>query len=243
MKIKDYYSVLGVDKNAAPETIKKAFRDLAKKYHPDAHPGDKAAEERFKEISEAYEILSDKEKRAKYDSLMDAQSRGYDFSNFGPKGQTYSGDFDFSAIFNDLFGGRHGSGGFSYQSTGGFSDIFDIFGQVNNAGGQGRRQKVNFKKDGRDIQATVTIDLAQAVLGSKINLRTPDGETVRLKIPPGTQSGTKFRIEGKGESPAMPGGKKGNLLVLVNVKIPAETEGKTKELFKKYALEKGMKLE
>jgi len=242
MKIKDYYSVLNVDKNAAPDAIKKSFRELAKKYHPDAHPGDKAAEERFKEISEAYDILSDKEKRAKYDSLMDAQARGYDFSNFGAGGQTYKGDFDFSAIFNDLFGGRQGGGGFSYQNSGGFSDIFDMFGQTQGSR-PGRRQRANVKRDGRDIQATVSIDLAQAVLGSKITLRAPDGEMVRLKIPPGTQGGTKFRIEGKGEPPAAAGGKRGNLLILVNVKIPAEESGKTRELFEKYAREKGMKTE
>ena len=125
MQVKDYYEILGVSKDATDEEIKKKYRELAKKYHPDKNKGDKYAEEKFKEINEAYEILSSREKRARYDQLREAQKRGFDFSSFsgGREGFSYSDSFNFSDlsdIFSGIFSDKKKKSGFDF-------DIFDMF--------------------------------------------------------------------------------------------------------------------
>lgn len=140
---RDYYEVLGVEKSASDEDIKKAFRKLARQYHPDLHPDDKEAEAKFKEINEAYEVLSDKDKRAKYDQ-------------FG------------HAAFDPSYGGGEGAGGF-----GGFSDMGDIFDSIfGSFGGFGRSsQNPNAPRRGQDIETNVTIDFMDACSGKKVNVR------------------------------------------------------------------------
>lgn len=140
---RDYYEVLGVEKSASDEDIKKAFRKLARQYHPDLHPDDKEAEAKFKEINEAYEVLSDKDKRAKYDQ-------------FG------------HAAFDPSYGGDAGAGGF-----GGFSDMGDIFDSIfGSFGGFGRSsQNPNAPRRGQDIETNVTIDFMDACSGKKVNVR------------------------------------------------------------------------
>ena len=144
---KDYYKSLGVDKNATADDIKSAYRKLAKKYHPDANPGDKNAEAKFKEVSEAYAVLSDPQKRATYDQVG---SSAFD----GSQGSAYNAaDFDFSEIFKSAFGG--GFGGF-----GGFEDIFgDFFG--------GSSSKANSAVKGNNVFAQVQIELLEAIFGCK----------------------------------------------------------------------------
>jgi len=146
MQLKDYYKILGVSEKAGDDEIKKAFRQLAKKYHPDAHPGDKAAEERFKEISEAYEVLSNPQKKAQYEKLKQAQAGGYDFSNFGRNGQNgnYQGNMDFSSIFGDMFGGG---------KSGGFSDIFDMFLKTARAGAVAKEAGLQRRKKAKTLQS------------------------------------------------------------------------------------------
>jgi molecular chaperone DnaJ len=174
MPIKDYYKLLGVDKNAGEAEIKKSFRTLAKKYHPDANPGSKEAEEKFKEISEAYDVLSDKDKRAKYEQLKDAQARGFDFSNFkggsNPQGYSSQGNGDFSDIFGDIFSGRGGK-----QSGGGFEDIFDMF--FNQGPRRGYSQE-SVSQEGRgpkgqDITVRIEIPFSLAMAGGETIVKVP----------------------------------------------------------------------
>lgn len=160
---RDYYEVLGVSKGATDDELKKAFRREAKKYHPDLHPGDKEAEVKFKEVNEAYEVLSDREKRARYDQYGHA---GVD-PNFGAGGGgAYSGGFgDFGDIFSDLFGGAFGGFG----------------------GGQRR----NGPKRGRDIEQFVDLDFREAVFGCKKNLNITKAENCRACGGTGAKAGTK----------------------------------------------------
>lgn len=146
---RDYYEVLGVDKNADEATIKKAYRKLAKKYHPDANPGDKEAEAKFKEASEAYAVLSDPEKKSKYDQFGHAA-----FDGAGGGGFDFSG-MDFSDIFADIFGGGGFGGGF-----GGFSDIF----------GGGRGSRSNGPMKGANTRAVIHISFEEAAFGCEKEL-------------------------------------------------------------------------
>ena len=141
---RDYYEVLGLQKGASDDEIKKAFRKGAMKYHPDKNPGDKAAEEKFKEINEAYEVLSDPDKKSKYDRFGHA---GVD-PNFGAGGG-----------FGGGFGGFGGAGGFD------FGDIFDMFGGAAGFGGGSRRSRRNGPQKGKDLQKTVTIEFTEALFG------------------------------------------------------------------------------
>ena len=192
--MRDYYEILGVNRGATPEEIKKAYRKLAVQYHPDKNPGDKAAEEKFKEASNAYSVLSDPEKRRMYDI------RGH----AGVEGMGFEGYRNMDDIFrhinlDDIFG-RGGFGGF-----GGFGDAFgDAFGQ----------QRTTAPPRGRDIRMNVTVPFEDAVLGSmkEVNVQ---GKPLRLKIPPGIQDGKTLRIQGYGES--FGSGISGDLLVTVSV--------------------------
>ncbi|SRR5581483_1562136 len=204
MADRDYYDILGVKKAATEDEIKKAYRALAKKYHPDKNKGDKAAEAKFKEISEAYAVLGDKEKREQYDRLgSEAFSGGNPFGAGGP-----FGGFDFSQFTGR---GRRtgGGGGRTRTTTGNFTDIFsDLFG---GAGGPGFQTDVK----GPDTEAELTIDFRDAVLGTTMELNV-NGDRVKVKIPEGVRNGQKIRIRGKGA--AYPGGEPGDLNVLVHVR-------------------------
>ena len=366
MAQKDYYEVLGVAKDASPEAIKKAYRRLAKKYHPDANAGDKGAENKFKEISQAHEVLSDSQKRKQYDQMREMGARG-------------SGGFN----FEDAFRGRGGKARtFSSEDLGGFGDFGDIFSSIFDLGGRTRQERwgpqkgedlyaeieipfdqsisggrtvVNLKKEescqscrgsgakpgskiqtcpecrgsgmvsfsqggfaiqrpcprcygrgtmiselcptcggngqiavdrkiainipagiedgtklklkgqgnpgisgglagdlivtikigghrfftrkGNDIYCQIPINIAQAVLGSKVRVKTID-EKVDLTIPAGTQSGTKFRLKGKG---VRNGGKAGDQYVEVKVDVPKNLSAEDKRLMEQFAKKTGMK--
>ncbi len=201
--MKDYYEMLGVKKNVSDADLKKAYRKLAMQYHPDRNPTDKTAEEKFKEINEAYAVLSDAEKRKQYDM-------------FGADGfhQRFSQDdifrgTDFSSIFNEfgmggdmferLFGGQRRSGG---NPFGGFG------------GGQGYAPQ-----KGQDIETSVTIPFHTAYHGGKqrLSLQIPGAgrQDIEIKIPAGIEEGKKLRVSGKG-APA-PGGASGDLYVVINI--------------------------
>ncbi len=208
MEYKDYYKILGVDKNATTDEIKKAYRKLARKYHPDMNPGDKKAEERFKEINEANEVLSDPEKRAKYDQIGSAYQRsgGAGF-NWGEWTQV---------DLNDLFGG--GAGGRRQTSTG-FSDFFEaIFGNMAAGGGMGGQthRSQTFARRGRDITRDVEISLEEAYHGTTRILRTANNRRLEVKIPVGAKNGTKVRIKGEG-APGSGGAPNGDLFLRVNI--------------------------
>jgi molecular chaperone DnaJ len=183
MAEKDYYEILGVKKAATEAEIKKAYRDLAKKFHPDKNKGNKDAENRFKEISEAYAVLSDKEKRAQYDRLG-AEA-------FGPGGANPFAGFDFSQFMGGGGGGRskrsrRSSGGGGASSTMDFTDIFgDLFG---GGGGGGFAQQ-----EPQEMQAELTIEFRDAVLGSTMSLQI-SGDSMKVKIPEGIGDGQKIRL-------------------------------------------------
>ncbi len=208
MEYKDYYKILGVDKNATADEIKKAYRKLAKKYHPDKNPGDKKAEERFKEINEANEVLSDPQKRAKYDQLGSAYQRS------GGAGFNWN---EWTQVdLNDLFGG--GAGG-RHQTGTGFSDFFEaIFGNMAGMGGMGgqTRRSQSFARRGRDITRDVEISLEEAYHGTTRILRTANNRRLEVKIPAGAKNGTKVRIKGEG-APGTGGAPNGDLFLRVNI--------------------------
>lgn len=190
MKYRDYYEVLGVDKNATDTDIKKSYRKLAKKYHPDLHPNDKEANEKFSEINEAYEVLSDPEKRKKYDMFGKnanfTQGQNFDPSQYG---------FDFS---------NFGNGSYSYTtgSTSGFSDFFDgLFGGFSSASRSAGRKFSNFNGFNnvkrQKLEANVTISLEEAMNGTErtINIKSgSDLNEIKVKIPNGMPQNKKLKV-------------------------------------------------
>ena len=197
MSKRDYYEVLGVEKNASDDEIKKAYRKLAIKYHPDKNPGNKEAEEKFKEASEAYEVLSDKQKRSRYDQFGHAGVGGN--GGFSGGNPFEGGNFNFNgANFNFDFGG----GG-----------LDDILGSLFGFGGRSRRPS-----RGADYETQTTISFEEAVFGVTKKVSDPSsGKTFKIKIPAGIDDGMAIRLSGKGgEAPA--GGTRGDLYVRVRVK-------------------------
>jgi molecular chaperone DnaJ len=204
---KDFYAVLGVSKNASDAELKKVYRRLARQHHPDSNAGDAAAEARFKEISEAYSVLSDPQERAEYDQLR-AMGSGARFTAGGQPG-------GFEDVFGGMFGGQPGRGRSS--QAGGFEDIFGglfggQFGGAPGAPGYGRGPQ-----KGRDQAAQVTLDFLTAIHGETVQLERPGGRPLSVKIPAGVADGQKIRLRGKGE-PSMTGGEPGDLVLTVTVR-------------------------
>lgn len=210
---KDYYQILGVSENARAEEIKKAYRKLAVKYHPDKNPGNvKQAEAKFKEISEAYYVLSDEKRRTQYDQMRRlgagaasgnfAGAQGFDFeellrqfrSGRARSGSRYSG---FSDIFEDLFdfsgaGGGSGSSFFrTYQSGPGGPTVHEYYGGKDDEGAEVQTVSV-------DVGVQVRISKEKAEKGGKVTLRTPEGKTLAVRIPPRTKSGQRLRLVRQG---------------------------------------------
>lgn len=192
MAKKDYYEVLGVSKNASDDEIKKAYRKLAVKYHPDKNPGNKEAEEKFKEISEAHEVLSDKQKRARYDQFGHAGVGG----NGGMGGNPFQGG---------------GFQNFNFDFGGGGGGLDDILGSIFGFGGGPRRPT-----RGADYRTTVTLTFEEAVFGTT-KVVSADGKDLKVKIPAGIDDGMSIRLNGKGGA-APKGGTKGDLYVFIRVK-------------------------
>jgi molecular chaperone DnaJ len=208
---KDFYKILGIAKDASDADIKKAYRKLARQYHPDTNSGDAASEKKFKDISEAYSVLSDPEERQQYDAIR-AMGGG---ARFAPHGAGSTANGGFEDLFGGLFtggGGRH-SGGFS--TAGGIPPEFaDLFGGgFGGAGGPAGYQRAPQK--GADRTATTSISFAGSIRGTTIGLREPDGEVIDVRVPAGIKDGQKVRVRGKGQYG--PAGN-GDLMVTVNVK-------------------------
>ncbi|OGQ57790.1 MAG: hypothetical protein A3J24_02170 [Deltaproteobacteria bacterium RIFCSPLOWO2_02_FULL_53_8] len=198
MANKNYYDILGVKKDASDDEIKKAYRGLAKKYHPDLHPGNKAMEAKFKDINEAYAALGDPKKRADYDLTGTV--------NFEPgQGWPPSG------------GWPPGAGGQRYEDFQGGGGFEDIFGEI--FGSRGRRRGI---QRGEDLEYNVELDFMQAVRGTDIRLnvaRRDSTELLTVKVPPGVNIGSRVRAGGKGDS-GWEGGPNGDLYLIIKTIRP-----------------------
>lgn len=186
MDFKDYYKILNVDKSATQAQLKKAYRDLAKKYHPDKNPGDKSAEDKFKDLQEAYEVLKDPEKRKKYDTLG---------SNWKQAG---TGDFD--EWFRDYAHSNQNQQSFSFEdlfgsASGGGLDFFDIF--TGGARGQENFFRRQSPSKGKDYESILNISLEEGFRGTQKEFNI-DGRRIRVKIEPGTEEGKKLRLKNQG---------------------------------------------
>ncbi len=287
MEYIDYYKVLGVDRNASADDIKKAYRKLARKLHPDLNPNDKDAHRKFQQLNEANEVLSDPEKRKKYDQYGKDWEQAGRFEQARQQqshngGEQFSGDFeegDFSDFFNSIFG--QGEGGSFRGRRGRFrgqdyqadlrlnlTDVLRTHQQVLTVNGRNIRitipagvengQKIRiaghgapgtnggppgdlyltfhvanntaFRRSGNDLESTLDIDLYTAVLGGEAMVDTLTGK-VKIQVKPGTQTGTKIRLKGKG-MPVYKSDQFGDLLITLRVLIPTDLSDQQRELFK-----------
>ena len=217
--MKDLYKILGVPESADESTLKKAYRKLAKENHPDVTGGDKKKTERFKEINEAYDVLSDKEKRAAYNSLKSAPVR--------PDGMPEGFDAD---TFARTFGGgarvgRGGPGGFGADGGVDINDIFaSLFGTAAPGGGGGtwggsgwvgQRSRPS---RGNDIAGEIEVTFAEAALGVRRSVKTGAGPTLEVSIPAGVETGSRLRVGGQGAPAPAAGGKPGDLYLDISVR-------------------------
>ncbi|MDX1471741.1 MAG: J domain-containing protein [Flavobacteriaceae bacterium] len=298
MEFIDYYKILGIDKSASDKEIKKAYRKLARKYHPDLNPDDKDAEVKFKQINEAHEVLANPENRKKYDQYGKDWKHAEEFEKakqrqgqyqYQSGGQDFGGGFgggnfndsEFSDFFETMFGGRGRARGGSQQMKFRGQDfnaelnlsLTDVYkkqkqtltvngknirltipagvedGQtikIRGHGGPGINggpagdlyitfrinNNTHFKRDGSSLYKDVDIDLFTAVLGGDIVVDTMDGK-VKLKVKPGTQSGSQVKLKSKGFPVYKKEGQFGNLIVTYTVKIPKNLTDQQKELFEK----------
>jgi len=217
---RDYYQILGVSKNASKEEIKKAYRSLARKYHPDLNPDDKGTEEKFKELQEAHEVLSDEEKRKTYDMFGSAEFRPGGQTTWKRAGDPGGGNYQytyssqdfpgFEGIFKDIFGFGGAGRGPGRGSGDAFRDIFS-------STSRGKAAK------GKDLEYQIEIDFDTAIKGgvrditiSRQKLNNVSTEKLSVKIPPGVATGSKIRVQGKGDSGGR--GDKGDLYLRIRVK-------------------------
>jgi curved DNA-binding protein len=229
MEYKDYYKTLGVDRKASEEDIKRAYRKLAMKHHPDRNPGNKQAEEKFKEINEAYQVLSDPQKRQHYDQLGDSYSRwqqrggvpgGFNWDEWaaapgGGNVRVEVGNLD------DLFGGGLGD----------FSEFFrSIFGGAPGGmrgAGAARGGRGSVRAQAPSFQSEITISLREAYQGTTRRIEV-DGRRLEVKVPAGARSGTKIRVA---DAVASPDGQKGDLYLLIQVAEDPRFERKGNDLY------------
>lgn len=203
---KDFYAALGVSKDASEADIKKAYRKLARKYHPDTNKDNPEAEKKFKDISEAYSVLSDEQQRKEYDAIR-AMGSGARFTAGGGGG-------GFEDIFGDVFGGGGGGQRVRYSTGGGGAGFEDILGGMFGGGGGGFGGFQQRPQRGADRKAETTISFKGSIEGTTIGLRTRDGEVIEIRVPAGVRDGQTIRAKGKGE-PGAAGA--GDLLVTVRV--------------------------
>lgn len=221
---KDFYATLGVASDADDAAIKKAYRKLARELHPDAKPGDTVAEQRFKEIGEAYAVLKDPEQRRQYDAIRSMRSGGARFTAGGGPGATGGG---FEDVFAQMFGGAGGgrAGQRSQRGPGGAGGRFNAGGQTIDledllggfAGGGGFGGQTAGPRKGQDVEARTTLSFRQAVSGDTVTLTTPEGGSVTTRVPAGVKDGQKIRLRGKGH-PSPSGGPAGDLILQVAVR-------------------------
>lgn len=213
--MKDPYKVLGVDKNTSQADLKKTYRKLAMKLHPDQNPGDEKVAEQFKEVSAAYALLSDEKMKARYDRgeiNADGSEKGFYKYRQNAGGNPYGGGF----------GGGRGGGGNPFGSGFDAEDLFSsIFGGMGGGGGprsaSGRSRAGTARKRGKDKTYTISIDFLDAVLGSKKQIKLDNGKTLNINTPVNVKEGQQIRLKGQG-LPGTGGGSSGDALIEVNIK-------------------------
>ncbi len=212
---KDYYKILGVSENATPEEMKKAYRTLAKKYHPDANPNNKTAEEKFKEISEAYYVLNDAKKRRDYDAYKQSGFSGGYGQGAGGGFQGAQG-FNFEEILRAFRGAQTGGGGrrTTVRFGGGTRGFEDIFGDIFSAGAEEEAEEPHAVSS--DVSATLKISRSRAQKGGEVSFATNDGKKITVKIPAGVTTGKKLRLARQG-SPCHACGHPGDLILTIKV--------------------------
>jgi len=206
---KDFYAVLGVKKDVSDADLKKTYRKLAREFHPDSNAGDAKAEARFKEISEAYSVLSDKELRTEYDQVR-AMGGGARFTSGGGA----------NAGFEDVFGGLFNQGARGGRQSAGFEDLLGgMFGGRGGGFGSatGGYQGFGGPTRGADITANTTLDFLTAIRGETVSLQMQSGRETKVKIPAGVADGQKIKLKGKGQ-PSPDGGEPGDLVITVTVR-------------------------
>ena len=226
MAFVDYYKILGVDKTIPQKDVKKAYLKRAKQFHPDLHPDDPKAQAKFQALQEAYNVISDPEKRKKYDQYGEQWKQAEQFQGFGGGGGAGGGNpfsgFDFS--------------GFGGGAAGGFSDFFEsLFGRKGQQGGgfggfQGFGGSTSARTSTGEMSATVTIDLYTALLGGEVILSLSNGQKVKMKVKPETQPGTKVRLRGKGYDRG--DGTFGDLVITYQVKLPSNLTEQQRQLLR-----------
>jgi len=204
----DYYKILGVDKTIAQKDVKRAYLKRAKQFHPDLHPDDPKAKAKFQALTEAYDVIGDPEKRAKYDKYGEQWKQAEAFEQAGAGGYGFGG----------ADGGGFGGFDFSqFSGSGGFSSFFqDLFGGM---GGHA----THVHRAPQNTEANITIDLYTALLGGDIMVTTGTGERLKLKVKPETQPGTKVRLRGKGRNGA-------DLILTYQVKLPTKLTERQRQL-------------
>lgn len=235
MEYKDYYKILGVGRKATQDEIKKKYRKLASKYHPDKNPDDPEAEKKFKELGEAYEVLKDPEKRKLYDQV------GSDWKQY-QRAQGGQGGFDWSQYagqhggsggqrvhfeFQDIFGGSGRQSGSGSPFSSFFETLFGggtNYSQYQRGGAQQARSP-----RGQDVEAEINVSLEEVIEGASKTFRL-NGEQVKVKVPAGIEDGKRLKLKGKGQA-VTPGGSKGDLYLKVKTDLPPHIERKEKDLY------------
>ena len=249
---KDYYKILGINKGASKEEIKRAFRKMARKYHPDVNPDEPKSGEKFKEINEAYRFLSDDKKREMYDkfgvvegdtSTYQRQRGAPGGSNVyrSPDGTTYyystsgsPGGFDFSQIYGNQNNSRSGFGGYDFFND--LGDIFDVFSRKGSGSTRARSPKYsNFPREGDDLRYDMEIDFMDAFHGGKKKVQYKDPligqlRTLNVNIPRGIKEDQKLRLKGKG-MPGENGGVSGDLYIAIHIKNHPKFERRDDDIY------------
>ena len=220
----DYYKILGVDRNIPQDEVREAYRKRAKQFHPDLHPNDPKAKAKFQALNEAYDVISDPEKRKKYDQYGEKWREAGAFGQGGPDegGTYYYSGGDGSPFSGFDFSGFSGEGG-------GFSSFFE---QLFGGAGKGARSRGTRSRSARtnagEMNANVNIDLYTALLGGEVILQLTGGQKIKLKVKPETQNGTKVRLRGKGYDRG--DGTMGDLIITYNVTLPTNLSDRQKQL-------------
>ena len=221
---KNYYESLGISKSASANDIKKAYKKMAMKYHPDRNKGDAEAEKKFKEINEAYQILGDEQKKKNYDQFGSADFGGFNTgsSNGNPFGWGFSGNYSQANFdFSDLFS-QFSNSGKSQNSSNFWFDFWDLFSghfSENSSSQNKKSHKETPQKENLDVTETIEIPFLDFLFDTKVSVKNVYNKIITLKVKAFTQPWTKFKIKGEGRSI---NGKTGDMFVIVNAKMPKE---------------------